>query len=82
MAEAPSKGHGPLIGTSYSKSATCLVCCSLVLCKWRCNVVNLSCDLTRPHHSGVMQIFWGELLRVCHHSDKFCDQRHCDRRVV
>ena len=41
-------------------------------------VIDLSRDLTRPPHRGVMQIYMLELLTVCHHADMFCDYGHCN----
>ena len=39
----------------------------------------LNCHVTSHDHLiwGVMQIYWQELLAVCHGPDKFCDHKHC-----
>ena len=51
-----------------------------VFCKWRYNVFNLSRDLARPPHSGVMQIYRWKFFAVYYHVSKFDDHRHCDSR--
>ena len=73
-----SKGYIVLrVGTRHVKSGPCLVSCPWVFCKWRYNLFNLSRDLTKPPHLGVMQIYGLEFLVVCHHPDKRSDHRHC-----
>ena len=44
------------VGASRDKSAPWLVWCPWVFFKWRYNAFNLSRDLTRPLHRGVIQI--------------------------
>ena len=51
---------------------------SWIFCKCRYNVFNLSSNLTRPHHWGVMRIYRRKLLAVFHHLDKFGDLYHFD----
>ena len=65
------------MGASHCKSATCLVWCLWVFCRWR-YVFNLSHDLTWPPHWESMRIYGWELLVLCHYADKPCDHRHCD----
>ena len=61
------------------ESVRCLVWCPWILFKWRLNIFNLSCYLTRPHDRGVVQVFWWNLLGVCHQCHKFGDHRDCER---
>ena len=73
------KGHVVLrVEVSYSKSALCLVWYVCAFCNWKCNVFNLSLDLTRLPHWGVMLIYGWELLALNHHSDELGDHKHCD----
>ena len=51
----------------------------LSLCKWRCNVFNLSLEFTRPH-DGTIIWFLGRSSYLCHNHDKFGDQSHCDSK--
>ena len=53
------------MGSSYCKSAPCLVWCFWVFHKWRYDVCNLSRDLTRPPHWESMRIYgWESLFYV------------------
>ena len=70
------------MGASHGNSAPCPVWCLWVLWKWRYNLFNFSCDLTRPPHWGVMRIYGWELLAPYHHPDKFCDHRCSDGRDI
>ena len=58
----------PRIWSFPGKSEPCLDWCPWIL--WRCNIFNLSRDLTRPTHWRVIQIYERELLAICHHPDK------------
>ena len=74
-----SKGHVALrVGATHGKTATCLVWRQWIFCKWRYNVLNLSCHLPWPSYWWVMQIYESKLLAICHHHDRFCDPKHCD----
>ena len=55
------RDHVGLIGVvSNNKSAHCFVWCPSVLCKWRYNIFNFSCNLTRPPHWWGQKTVWVE----------------------
>lgn len=57
---------------------------TMVYCKWGCNVINLSNDLTRPGDERVMfmWLYGWELVELCHHPGKPSDHRHLDSKTL
>ena len=60
-----------------SKSLSFYVSQSLVQCKWRNTIFNLSYDLTRPRNYRTIYFYNWELLIVYRHPNKFGSPEHC-----
>ena len=66
-----------MVRAFHSKSASCLIWCPQVFCKWtQCPVI--CCNLIKLRDSMVMWLYWSWPLILSCNSDKFVYHRYCD----